>query len=130
MKRFALAAVALVTMAGAAFADPAEGTWQTEVDDGAYAHVEIVPCANAFCGNIVRTFNAEGEFTSPNIGRQLVINMVPVGGGEYEGQVWRPSNDSIYIGKMSVNGDAIRLRGCIAGGLLCSGQDWTRVVLP
>ncbi len=130
MKTLTLAAAAFLALAGAALADPAEGTWQTEVDDGAYAFVEIVPCANAFCGNIVRTFNAEGEFASPNIGRQIVINMVPVGGGDYEGQVWRPSNDSIYIGKMNVNGDAIRLRGCIAGGLLCSGQDWTRVVSP
>ena len=53
--------------------------------------------------------------------------MAPQGGGSYEGQVWRPSNDKIYLGKIALNGDRVKLRGCIAGGLLCSKQTWARV---
>lgn len=116
-----------VAVAGAAIADPAEGIWQTEVDDGAFAHVQIAPCGNAMCGTIARTFNAEGEYQSPNIGRQIVIDMVPSGGGDYAGSVWRPSNDKIYVGKMNVNGDALILKGCVAGGLICASQGWARV---
>lgn len=120
-----LAAGALAS--GAMAQDAAVGVWQTQVDDGAYAHIAIEPCGAAFCGVIARTFNATGEYQSENLGRQLVIDMVPTGAGSYEGQVWRPSNDRIYLGKMDIDGDALRLRGCVAGGLLCSSQDWVRV---
>ena len=128
MKKLLILAASLLAFAATATAQEAAlGVWQTEVDDGAYAYVTIAPCGNAGCGVISRTFNAEGEYQSENLGKTLVIDMVPQGGGAYEGSVWRPSNNKIYIGKMDVNGDALRLRGCIAGGLLCSSQNWQRV---
>ena len=128
MKHLILAAAAAFAMAGAVSAqDAAIGTWQTEDDDGAFAHITIAPCGAAVCGIIARTFNADGEYQSENLGRQLVIDMVPTGAASYQGQVWRPSNDRIYLGKMDVDGDALRLRGCVAGGLLCSSQNWVRV---
>ncbi|WP_424985841.1 DUF2147 domain-containing protein [Microbulbifer sp. S227A] len=114
-------------MAGAAQADPAEGTWKTEADDGAYAHVDMRMCGAAVCGVIARTFNSDGEYASPNIGKTLVIDMVPGGDGSYAGKVWRPSNDKIYVGKMQLNGNSLALRGCVAGGLICSKQTWSRV---
>jgi uncharacterized protein (DUF2147 family) len=110
-----------------AMADPVLGTWQTQPDDGAYAHVQLAPCGAAICGTIRRTFNASGEYTSPNLGKQLVQAMVPQGGGKYEGKVWRPSNDKIYLGRIELNGDSLRLAGCVAGGLICSKQTWSRV---
>ncbi len=128
MKKFILAMIAVFGFSGAAAAqDALEGIWQTQVDDGAYALVTIAPCGEAFCGVISRTFNAEGEYESPNKGRQIVIDMVAMGDGHYEGQVWRPSNDKIYIGKMDIEGNQVRLRGCIAGGLLCSSQTWVKI---
>ena len=48
--------VALVLTAGAAQADPVEGMWETEVDDGAYAHINIKPCGSAYCGFIAKSF--------------------------------------------------------------------------
>jgi len=127
MKKITMIAAALMALATTASAQDALGVWQTEVDDGAYAHITISPCGDAVCGVISRTFNDDGEYQSENIGRTLVIDMVPQGGGAYEGQVWRPSNNKLYIGKMDVSGDALRLRGCVAGGLLCSSQNWARV---
>ena len=127
MMKFAVAA-ALALMAAPAFAaDPVEGLWQTQPDDGAYAHVRLAPCGPAICGTIARTFNASGEYKSPNLGKQLVIDMMPQGGGRYQGQVWRPSNDKVYLGKIELNGNSLNLAGCIAGGLLCSKQTWQRV---
>ena len=122
-----LAAAALALAASAAAADPIEGTWKTQPDDGAYAHVVIAPCGPAFCGVIQKTFNGSGEYASPNIGKKLVIDMMPKGAGSYAGKVWRPSNDKIYVGKISVSGNAMKMRGCVAGGLLCSSQAWTRL---
>lgn len=133
MKTFSIraAACALVIGLGApALADPAHGVWQTQPDDGSFAHVTLGPCgsAQAVCGTITRTYRDGGQpFQAPTIGRQIVIDMVPQGGGRYEGQVWRPSNDRIYIGRMEVDGDRIELRGCVAGGLICASQTWVRV---
>ncbi len=121
-------AICAALFATTASADPAVGTWQTEVDDGSFAYISMQPCGNAICGTIARTFENGGtEYTSPNIGKKIVLDMVPTGGGEYEGRVWRPSNDKIYVGKMTVSGNALRLRGCVAGGLICASQNWARI---
>lgn len=127
MRKFFLAAFAVLGLAGALHADPAEGLWQTQVDDGVYAHIRMVPCGQAVCGTIARTFNASGEYRSPNLGKVLVRSMVPQGGGNYEGSVWRPSNDRVYLGRMRLEGDRLVLRGCVAGGLICSSQTWARL---
>ena len=128
MKRTIIAAIVGIGFAGTAMAaDPAVGVWKTQPDDGSYAHVKMTPCGGAICGTIQRTFNASGEYKSENIGKQLVIDMKPDGSGKYAGKVWRPSNNKIYIGKMTVAGNSLKLSGCVAGGLLCSKQDWQRV---
>ena len=80
MKKLAVIA-ALLLSAGAAAADPIEGVWQTQPDEGAFAYVTIAPCGNAFCGTISRTFKDKSEYRSPNLGRQIVIDMAPAGGG-------------------------------------------------
>ncbi|WP_293574325.1 DUF2147 domain-containing protein [Phaeobacter sp.] len=126
-KRAVLGGGLILGLATAASADPVLGTWKTQPDDGAYAHVTMATCGAAVCGTISRTFNDSGEYASPNIGKTLVIDMVAKGDGSYAGKVWRPSNDKIYIGKMDLNGASLALRGCVAGGLICSKQTWTRV---
>ncbi len=124
-----LGGVAVVLWAGAAMAaDPVEGVWQTEVDDGAYAHVTMAPCGAAFCGKITQSFNADGSvYASENVGKTIVIDMVPQGGGAYGGSVFRPSNGKTYYGTIVVTGDALKLAGCVLGGLICSKQTWARV---
>lgn len=73
MKTIVILAAALLAFASTASAQDATGVWQTEVDDGNYAHITIAPCGAAVCGVISRTFNADGEFQSENIGKTLVI---------------------------------------------------------
>ncbi len=130
MKTLLATAAAMLVLAAPAMADPAVGTWQTQVDDGAYAYVDLNLCGEAICGNIARTFkNGGDEYQSPNLGRQIVINMVPSVAGKYKGQVWRPSNDKIYKGDMTVEGDTLKLRGCVGfcTPLTSATQTWTRV---
>ncbi|WP_282602134.1 DUF2147 domain-containing protein [Paracoccus sp. PARArs4] len=126
MRHFILAA-GFALAAGAAAADPIEGIWQTQPDEGAFAHVTIAPCGGAFCGTISRTFKDGAEYQSPNLGRQIVIDMAAKGGGAYEGRVWRPANDKVYNGKAAVSGDRMSLSGCVAGGLICKSQTWAKV---
>ncbi len=127
MKTMTLAFVATLMSAAAALADPVLGTWQTEPDDGSFAHVKMQKCGDAICGVFTRTFNENGEYKSPNIGKQVVRQMKPAGNGRYEGKVWRPSNNKVYIGKLDLNGNTLQLRGCVAGGLICAKQTWKRV---
>ncbi|MEM9968815.1 MAG: DUF2147 domain-containing protein [Pseudomonadota bacterium] len=128
MTRITLAAFVFgLFSASASIADPAVGMWQTEPDDGAYAHIKMAPCGAAVCGTIARTFNSSGEYTSANLGKTLVIDMKAAGNGGYNGKVWRPSNNKVYNGKMTVSGNTLSLSGCVAGGLICSKQTWKRV---
>jgi len=127
MKRLIIALLGTVALGAPAMADPALGVWQTQPDDGRYAHIDMAQCGETICGKIARTFDDTGEIASPNTGKVLVMDMVAKGDGSYEGRVWRPSNDKIYIGKMQVDGDTLALRGCVAGGLICSKQTWQRV---
>ena len=126
MKTIALAA-AFAAIGFAAAADPIEGLWQTQADEGASAFVQISPCGGAFCGTIVKTFKGKEAYKSPNIGKQIVIGMAPAGGGAYKGKVLRPADDKIYNGKAQVNGTSMQLSGCVAGGLICAKQSWKRV---
>ncbi|HBZ45497.1 MAG TPA: DUF2147 domain-containing protein [Maritimibacter sp.] len=128
MKRIFLAAALSLFGSAALAQDPAIGTWQTEVDDGSFALVQMSQCGSAVCGTIVRTYKADGtEYESPNKGLQIVRSMSPVGNGAYEGEVFRPANDKLYIGKMKVNGDRLSLKGCVAGGLICANQNWKKL---
>ncbi|NHF73396.1 DUF2147 domain-containing protein [Paracoccus xiamenensis] len=126
MKKILFAA-AFGLLAGAASADPIEGLWQTQPDEGAFAHVQITPCGGAFCGTITRTFKDKAEFKSPNIGKQIVIDMAPKGNGNYKGKVLRPADNKIYNGKASVSGNQMSLAGCVAGGLICKNQTWAKL---
>ena len=122
------AAFAAAVAAAGAHADPVDGIWQTQPDDGSYAHVEMGPCSGGkVCGWIRRTFDDTGEYEGENIGKVMVINMENQGDGSYKGSVWRPSNDKTYIGKMELTGDTLDLAGCVLGGLFCASQTWSRV---
>ncbi|MCT8159863.1 DUF2147 domain-containing protein [Pseudoruegeria sp. SHC-113] len=126
MKKIALSAALVFGLAGTAFADDVAGVWKTEVDDGAYAHVTMAPCGANICGVISRTFNASGEYKSDTIGKQLVWDMQPEGGGKYRnGKIWQPSTDKTYKSKMDLSGNTLKVAGCV--GPICKKQTWTRV---
>lgn len=125
MRIWSMAGV-LALVAGGALADPIEGLWQTEPDEGAYAVIRFAPCGAKICGTIARTFKAGGEYVSANKGRALVWDMEPQGDGSYRnGQIWQPSTDRIYSSKMALEGDRLKVSGCV--GPFCKKQVWARV---
>ncbi len=127
MKKLILGLILAIFTALPAFAaDPVQGIWKTQVDDGAYAYIDIQVCGTTLCGVITRTFNSSGEYQSENIGRQLVWNMSPNGSGRYSGgTIWQPSTDKEFKSKMVLNGDILKVSGCVA--FICKKQTWTRV---
>ncbi|WP_095589996.1 DUF2147 domain-containing protein [Actibacterium ureilyticum] len=126
MKASIAGAVIALALAGPAMADPVLGTWKTQVDDGSYAHITFANCGPAICGKIARTFNGQGEYKSPNIGKPLVWDMQAAGGGKYAGgKIWQPSTGKVYKSKMALSGDTLNVSGCV--GPLCKKQTWSRV---
>lgn len=129
MKRFALAA-ALMALGTAAFAaDPVEGTWKTKPDDnGNYGHVKVTACGAKICGTLVTAFDTSGKkIDSPNVGRKIIWDMVPYGGGQYaDGKIYSPDRDKTYNSKMQLSGNSLAVKGCVLG--ICrDGGTWTRV---
>ena len=129
MKRILIAA-AMTLCAGGAFADPVEGLWKTKPDDnGNFGYVQIKPCGGAFCGTLVKAFDGAGkEISSPNVGKKIVWDMQPAGGGAYaKGKVWAPDRDKTYNSKMQMSGNTLAVSGCVLGGIICRASDWSRV---
>ncbi|MEL6266227.1 MAG: DUF2147 domain-containing protein [Pseudomonadota bacterium] len=125
-----VAAATLVAMAGAdlAVAEEATGTWRTqEGDGGRYLHVAIMPCqgGGTLCGTISGAF--EGADTGL-VGKPIIWDMTPDGAAAWSGgRIWAPDEDETYRAKMALRGAVLEVSGCILGGLVCRGQDWTRV---
>ncbi len=128
MKKLLLAMV-LSLAAGAALADPVEGTWKTKPDDnGDFGYVEIKPCGPAFCGTLIKAFDSTGaEKASDNIGKKIVWDMVAYPDGLYDdGQIWSPDRNKTYNSDMQLSGDSLKVRGCVLG--ICrDGGTWSRV---
>ncbi|MEL7184660.1 MAG: DUF2147 domain-containing protein, partial [Pseudomonadota bacterium] len=62
------------------------------------------------------------------VGRQIIWDMQPQGGGAYGGgRIWAPDQDKTYRSKMSLNGNRLKVEGCVLGGAICRGQTWSRV---
>ncbi len=122
-------AFAAMASLAAAHAEHADGVWKTETNDkGAYLEVQIAPCAadvELTCGVIVNAVNA----TDPSIvGRNIIENMEHAGGGKFSGgTIWAPDDDKTYASKMELAGGVLKVEGCVLGGLICRGQNWTPV---
>ncbi|MFO7759946.1 MAG: DUF2147 domain-containing protein [Roseovarius sp.] len=123
-----LAVTAMVAGLGTAIsAEPALGTWQTQADKkGQIAHVQVTRCDGALCGDIVRTYDSQGNrITTENVGKRVFWNVTPDGDQEYRGRAWVPAHDREYAAKMELNDDRLKVSGCL--GPVCQSQVWARV---
>ncbi|MEL6644810.1 MAG: DUF2147 domain-containing protein [Pseudomonadota bacterium] len=128
MNRTTILAATLAICATTAGADPVLGTYKTQPDDnGNFGHVELYPCEGNICGVIRKAFDGSGaEVASDHIGRRMLWDMTPQGGGAYGGgKIWAPDRDKVYTSKMELSGDALSVSGCVL--VVCRSQNWTRV---
>ncbi len=131
MKHILLGALAGLSMAGLAAADPVEGTWKTEPGDaGGWLYVTIASCGDAICGTIATGYDDKGA-PDPGYehnGKRMIWDMKVDGGGYYSGgKIWDPESDKTYSSKMALKGNTLTVKGCLIGGMFCRGQDWKRV---
>jgi uncharacterized protein (DUF2147 family) len=131
MKTLTLGLTVALILATGAFADQVAGKWKTqEGEEGGYLHVDIAPCGSSICGTIAKAYGAGGGVTADyeHLGKRLIWDMKADGNGSYSGgKIWAPDADKTYKSKMSLNGNRLEVKGCVAGGLICRGQTWTRV---
>ena len=103
--------VASIGIASAAIAaDPVVGTWKT--DNGELA--DIAPCGPSFCITA-----KTGDYAGQKLGS------FKAGPDAFTGRITDPRNKATYSGKLPVDGDRLKLRGC-ATPVLCKTQSWTR----
>lgn len=129
MKHFLTAAAMVVTLTGAAMADPVHGMWQTVKDDnGNYGHINVTSCGSKICGTLVKSFDSAGKvFKAANQGRKIIWDMTAEGGGAYGGgKVYSPDRDKTYKSKMTLKGNSLNIKGCVLA--ICrDGGTWKRV---
>jgi uncharacterized protein (DUF2147 family) len=104
---FAFAFLALGTVSAAA--GPV-GLWRVA---DATAQVHVMPCHGALCGSVH--------------GKQVLINMKPNGTNLWTGTIVDVRDGTQYAGKILMQGESLRVEGCVMGGAICGGQTWTRV---
>ena len=137
MKFFITAGLVSLLTAGTALAQsPPLGEWL--VKDGT-AHIRIVNCGSGLWGVISWVKGEPGkDSNNPNpalrersvMGLPILINMQPAG-DRWEGQVYNAEDGSTYTSHISlVSPDVLSIEGCVFGGFICGGENWTRVPLP
>ena len=119
-----IAAVALTLCGTALAADPVVGTWKTETGEtGGYLHVDITTCGASICGKIAKVLGSDNTSIE---GERIIWDMQAKGNGNYSGgRIWAPDVDKTYRSKMALNGNALKVSGCV--GPICRGQTWTRI---
>jgi uncharacterized protein (DUF2147 family) len=135
-KLFAAAAAAL--FAASTFASTADaqsaaqptGVWRNPRNS---VHIRIQPCGPAMCGTVVwasarAQAKAREAGTANLIGAQLFRQLRPEGGSSWGGRVFVPDLQRTVPGRLRVAGpNAVIASGCIAAGLVCRSQTWTRI---
>lgn len=87
------------------------------------ARVRIAPCGDDICAtNLWIRDTSKGE----NVGDRLVLTVRKTRTGALAGTAYDPQRDRTYSMEMTVEGKALRTRGCILGGLLCRSVSWSR----
>lgn len=108
------------------------GVWRTQTnDEGSYLHVEIKKCEKKLCGTIIEAFRKGDEKVEDyeNAGKQMIWAMKVQGNGKWAGgKIWAPDTDKTYRSKMALqaNGAELKVSGCVAAGLICRSQKWTK----
>lgn len=127
MRQIALS-LALIALPSAATAAPIEGKWQNPKDS---VIVDVRPCgAGTFCGRVAWASpkakrKSEGRMT---VGTQLLSGLKADGRGGYKGRAYVPKRQIHATAIVRhAGGNALIVKGCALGGLLCKSERWTRV---
>jgi uncharacterized protein (DUF2147 family) len=111
--------------------DPA-GDWL--VEDGT-AKIRIAICGGSLWG-VVGWEKSPGKDTSnpdpakrtrDTLGMPILLDMKPSGPDKWAGQIYNAKDGKMYQASVELQSDsALKVRGCVLGGLFCGGEVWAR----
>ena len=100
------------------------------------ARIRIEKCGNEMWGSVAWLSEAKKDINNPNpalrarsmTGTAVLIGMKPAGSERWEGEVYNARDGRTYNSKMAVTpAGALEIKGCVLGGLICGGENWTRL---
>ena len=120
--------------------DTVSGRWRTETRGGI---VEIARCGASLCG---RLLTSDGIAANPALKdsnnkdaalRGRMLKGLPIlGGFSFDGGAWtggaiyNAEDGKTYSASISLTSpDVLKVQGCVLG-ILCGGENWTRVSMP
>ena len=126
--RQVLTSIALIALPAAAAPAPIEGKWQNPKDS---VIVDVHRCgAGTFCGNVSWASpkakrKSEGRL---KVGTELLTGLKADGNGGYRGRAYVPRHRVHATATVRHAGaNALIVKGCTLGGIVCKSQRWTRV---
>ncbi len=109
------------------------GEWLVEDGEG---QIRIEECGANLCGYVSAAKNpGEKDRKNPDpglrnrsvMGMPVLIDMKP-SGNRWNGRIYNVKDGKTYTANISLKGgDTLRVEGCAFGGLICGGQNWSRV---
>lgn len=137
MRQLIFAGLSLLLPCAASAADP-QGEW---LDAHGLARIRIADCNGHLWGATVwekepgglDTHNPDpAKRSRPTLGAPLLLDMKPVAGKDrWDGQVYDSENGKTYTASIRMlTATTLEIKGCVAFGMLCGGETWTRYVDP
>ena len=133
----------VLLLSGAAYAADPIGTWYTAENR---AQVRITHCSgDALCGAIVwlkepndpQSGKPKTDIHNPEaakrsraiVGLRIMFGLTPSSTPDkWQGQIYNPDDGGTYGSYVTMTGaNALQLKGCVLGGLICKSENWTRV---
>ena len=115
-------------------ANDAFGVWK-HPDNG--SHIRISKCGGGLCAKIIKVLDTsrKDEYNPDPAKRKRPIKGIIIVNGakkasdtKWSGKIYNTQNGKTYDGSLTViSKNKLKLEGCVLGGLLCQGTDWTRV---
>lgn len=132
MKRLGLLTLVLALNCSPALAGDPAGDWL--VEDGS-AKIRIAICEGSLWG-IVGWEKAPGkDLSNPDpakrsrdtLGMPILIDMKPSAADKWSGRIYNARDGKMYKASVELQSEtALKVRGCVLGGLFCGGETWTR----
>ena len=114
-------------------------------DAGGDAHIQVSRCGAGICGRIVwlrdpidpKTNKPQVDDKNPNpalqqrpiIGLSILTGMRLSGPSKWSGQIYNADDGNTYTAHVTAQNDGtLEVQGCVAGGMICGGETWTKLV--
>ncbi len=128
-----LASAIITTSATMSFAGDAKGDW---VRPNGASKIRISSCGSSLCGKLIWLREPRNDTRNPDaakrdrplLGVQIVQAMKPTDKeNQWKGKVYNAEDGKTYTGFIELtSANALKLEGCVMGGLICKGETWKR----